>query len=219
MPTNKKSQKHGKKRSQNSHSNFKLQVQVPALRVRLPYSFYTTITEGAAGLGASYSFAVNSAFDPDFSGGGLQPLGLDQYAQFYGRYRVVAMHAEVVMVNRTTTPQYVGAYLSPQSTLPAVAAAWPVVNTTSRSRFVQGNTGGNSAAKFIMRARLEDVFGVTKRQFLEEADFQAIVTNSPARIAYLHLFTIGRSAIAIADFSVKLYMDVEFSQSVALSLS
>lgn len=219
MAGKRNSKKNKQQKQKSSHANYRMMVQVPNLRVTLPYFFNTSIAEAGAGLGVAYSFSVNSAFDPDFSGGGLQPLGYDQYAQFYGRYRVTSFRAVVTFSNRTVTPQMVGVYVSPQSTLPAVAAAWPVVNSSARSRLIQGNTGGNSNATFNIRSNMFGDLGLTPSQFKGEADFQALISNSPARLLYLHVFTFGRSAIANTDFAISLYMNVEFSQPVALSLS
>lgn len=208
-----------KKGGKNPHANLGMQVQVPQLRVTLPYFFYSGITESATGLGAFYSFSVNSLFDPDFSGGGLQPLGFDQYAQFYGRYRVTGVKASVTFSARTSAPCIVGMYFTPQSTLPAVPSAWPVVNRTSRFATICSNTGGPAVHTFTQNASLPDVFGITRPEFTNEMDFAALMTNSPARLAYLHLFTIGRGAVASVDFTIKLDMQAELSQPVSLSLS
>jgi len=40
-------------------------------------------------VGANYLFRCNSIFDPDQSGIGHQPMGHDQYAQFYNNYTVI----------------------------------------------------------------------------------------------------------------------------------
>lgn len=203
----------------NPHANLGMQVQVPQLRVRLPYFYNGTLTEAAAGLGIFYTFAINSVFDPDFTGGGLQPLGLDQYAQFYGRYRVTSSRAIVEFSSRTGSPIIVGAYFSPQSTLPAAPNSWPVVNKSAVSKLIAANSGGLSTASFQMRQALPDLFGVTRSEFLNEMDFAALNTNSPVRQGYLHVFTIGRAGVSVTDFAIRLYFDVEFSQPVSLSLS
>lgn len=217
---NRKQNKKGSRKGRtNPHANLGMQVQVPQLRVRLPYYYFGTLVEAAVGVGAAYTFAINDVFDPDFTGGGLQPLGLDQYAQFYGRYRVCSAKAVVSFSSRTGSPIVVGAYFSPQSTLPAVPSAWPVVNNSAKSALIAANTGGLSAVQFNMAKSLPDMFGVTRSEFLNEMDFAALVTNSPVRRGYLHVFTIGRAGVSTTDFTATLYMDVEFSQPVSLSLS
>lgn len=217
---NKKVQHKNNKSKQQSHANFKMLVQVPQLRVRLPYYTFLAMNEGVAGAGTSYSFAINNIFDPDFTGGGLQPLGFDQYAQFYGRYRVTGFSAEVTYSNRIPVAEVVGVYFSPQSTLPSVPSAWPVVNSTSQSKLI-GSLDGMGTVQFKVKANLPDVFGVTANEYRDDMDFAATTVTGPARQGYMHVYLFGRSGSTVAsvDFTVKLYYDVEFSQSVALSLS
>jgi hypothetical protein len=50
------------------------------------------------GLPNSYLFVGNSVFDPDFSGTGSQPLGFDQLAGLYSRYRVLGSTITVDMM-------------------------------------------------------------------------------------------------------------------------
>lgn len=213
------------KRSKNARrgapptGNYKLLVQVPALRVRLPYSFQSSMTEGAAALGNVYTFRINDVFDPDFTGGGLQPLGFDQYTQMYGRYHVMGFTAEVTYATRTAYPIFVGMYYSPQSTTPASAVAWFVVNETVKVGMLGANVGGNNVLVLKSKANIPRILGVTSSEYRSDQDFSAIVTNSPARLGYLHVFVVGRSNVATVDFSVRLYYDVEFSQPVSLSMS
>lgn len=213
--------KHGgksKRGGNGSRSNYRLQVQVPALRVRLPYSYQGALVESAAALGVAYSFRINDVFDPDFSGGGLQPLGLDQYAQFYGRYHVWGFRYEVTFSTRTQAPIYVGCHFAAQSTLPAVAIAWFVTNGTVKTKALGGTTGSNNVVVIRGRANIPDVLGVKMKEYSDQ-DFSAAVAASPARPAYLHVWTVGRTTVATTDISVRLWYDTEFSQPVALGMS
>lgn len=204
----------------NPHHNYMDMVQVPALRVTLPYYAYLGIVESVIiGSGSYHTFAINNAFDPDFTGGGLQPLGFDQYSQFYGRYKVKGFNAEISFQNATNSGILVGAYFSPQSTLPAVPLAWPVVNTTSRSMQLATSTGGPSIGVINLQANLAEVFGVTPNEYASDMDFAATTSTGPARQAYLHVYIIGRAVLANANVAIKLNYDTEFTQSVALSLS
>jgi hypothetical protein len=197
-------------------------VVSPHLRITMPYAQSGALTEAAANLGAYQSFALNSAFDPDFSGGGLQPLGYDQYAQFYGRYRVLGIRVEVSVSNGSATvPILGGIYCSPQSTLPAVATAWRVQPTPStKSKFLSPNAGGTPVAVFRANVPLAMVFGVTTKEFTDDQDFSANFLSSPARLAYMHVWIQGvAGAVASAYWSVRIWQDIELSQAVALSLS
>lgn len=209
----------GQRSSAGAHRNFGLQVQVPALRVRLPYSYQGSIVESSAALGGSYTFKINDVFDPDFSGGGLQPLGFDQYSQFYGRYHVHGFRYEVTFSTRTAAPIYIGTHLSPQSTLPAVAIAWFVQNRTVRTAGLGGTSGSSNVRVLRGTANLPDTFGITRQEYLSDQDFTATTSASPSRVAFLHIWVVGRTVVATSDISVRLWYDVEFSQPVALSMS
>lgn len=50
-----------------------------------------------------YYFRGNSLFDPDFSGIGGQPTGLDQWANFYNKYKVYASKIQVTFLAAATT--------------------------------------------------------------------------------------------------------------------
>lgn len=49
-------------------------------------------------VGANYLFRCNSIFDPDQSGVGHQPMGHDEYAQFYNNYTVIGSKITVRFV-------------------------------------------------------------------------------------------------------------------------
>lgn len=48
---------------------------------------------------SKYTFRMNSILDPDYSGGGHQPIGRDQWATLYNRYYVYAVSFDVWINN------------------------------------------------------------------------------------------------------------------------
>lgn len=196
------------------------QVQQRATRVVLPWSWSASLGETAAGAGGSYTFAINNCFDPNFTGAGSQPLGFDQYAALYGRYRVLSVKFEIVAGNRTALPEQFGYFTSPQSTLSADPNAWSVQNKSARMTMLSPNTAGPAVAHFRGNADMAGLFGVTRAEFEIEHDFVAATGAGPTRAAYLHLFVRGVSGtIATYDYTIRLWMTTEFSNPVALSLS
>jgi hypothetical protein len=223
MP-NRKISKNGKvqKRKGKALINYgpSFHAQQRAVRVLLPWSWTTSLAEAAAGGGAFYSFAVNSAFDPNFTGVGAQPLGFDQYSALYGRYRVLGVRYRVLAGSRTAAPIRVGVYPSAQSTLPADVPAWPIQNQWAKVKMLGTNTGSNNVADIGSRINISAVMGVTQNEFITEHDFSALTSASPARLCYLHFWiTCNTGVIAAVDFSMMFWMEVEFIQPVALSLS
>lgn len=182
------------------------------------------IYEAAAGSGVSYTFSLNSVFDPDFSGSGNQPIGLDQWAQFYGRYRVIKVRFTLYIVNLSTSVKLVaGCYASPQSTLPANPTSWMAqsdLGTKTRCVVLSTQGGGRDVTTIKGVVHLPKVFGVTQKEYTSEMDFAALITNSPARQAYLHMWILGdASAVGSAKIYTVFEYDTELSQPVALSVS
>lgn len=63
---------------------------IPASRiVNMAYSMRGGLSCGLGGVPAKHAFNLNSIFDPDYSIIGHQPLGHDQWANFYERYQVL----------------------------------------------------------------------------------------------------------------------------------
>jgi len=55
--------------------------------VRLKYATMPILGNGTTTIG-SHTFNTNSIFDPDYTAGGHQPMGYDQWAAIYQKYRV-----------------------------------------------------------------------------------------------------------------------------------
>lgn len=60
------------------------------MRVRLCYNERITSAGGGTVPIVDFVFRGNSPFDPQFALGGGQPMGFDQWAAFYRKYRVIA---------------------------------------------------------------------------------------------------------------------------------
>lgn len=72
-----------------------------SVRVALKYSQIVAFTGSAAP--AAQTFAINSLFDPDFSGTGHQPSFFDFWSSAYSRYCVLGASAILWIENETTT--------------------------------------------------------------------------------------------------------------------
>lgn len=198
-----------------------LPVQQRALLVTFPWQWSATLAEVATGgTGAFYTLAVNNAYDPNFTGVGLQPLGFDQYSALYSRYRVIRVRYEIDVANRGANPLRYGCYPSPQSTLPADPNAWTIQNAATQVKLMSASTGGMAVGRLSGSIDLPKLFGLTKSEFLNEHDFSAIISAGPARVGYLQFFITGLTAtVADVNYTVRLYMTTELSAPVALGLS
>lgn len=89
MPYRKKSQKTKKRRSNRLTLYVSPKQIVPdTIIVSMRYNDTVLIDPAAAGISNSHVFRANSIFDPDYTGAGHQPLGRDQWYEFYRHYCV-----------------------------------------------------------------------------------------------------------------------------------
>lgn len=199
-----------------------ISAQQSVMRIVFKYDAFFTLTEATAGAGAIYSFRLNSLFDPDLTSTGKQPLGFDQYAAIFSRYRVVKVSFDVTyMGNDFTTPrpQRVGFMVTPSSTVPSDPEAWPAQLFSKSAVMASPNLKPPRLASSIS---LPQIFGIKKSEF-HDNDYASITGANPTRIAYLHVFNSGLSgssgagAIAIAVVNIRFH--TEMFDRVPLGLS
>lgn len=78
------------------------------MRVRMRYTQHNTLASGGVSVYDGLVFRGNSIFDPDFTAVGHQPLGHDQWAQFFRRYRVLSSKMVVKCASDNNAPVAVG---------------------------------------------------------------------------------------------------------------
>lgn len=73
---------------------------LPFRTVRLRYSEMYTLT-AAGTVGNYWGFRINSLYDPDYSFGGHQPMGRDQWAALYNEYRIRRWFCNITLANQS----------------------------------------------------------------------------------------------------------------------
>jgi hypothetical protein len=187
----------------------------PRQTVTVSYSSTATLTEAAAGAGAYRTFTLNNLFDPDFTAVGTQPVGYDQLSNIYSRFRVLRVGIRVTAMGLSSNA-YVGSYPSSQSTLPASFQAY-ADQPMARSALVQA---GGPTTRFYLNVNLWDVFGVTKEEYLIDADFSHLSTSGPARVCYLQTWIQGLlGVVGSPAFETRFTYQVEVSAPLSLNVS
>ncbi len=158
-----------------------------------------------SGVLSVYTFNSNGLYDPDQTGTGHQPLGFDQYAAQYNRYRVLKMDYQVTFGNpavsyssfRCTVAHVNG------STVPSSPAMFEIPYSK------QGVVGtyGNALT-------LRGSFNLTKlnadpAKYRIDDRYSALVTGNPTEVMYCHL-AIMPNASATLRVHVKFVYHVEF---------
>lgn len=167
----------------------------PTMSVKLKYTETKTMFSGAAGLtGSLRTFRLNSLYDPNYAVGGDQPYGYDQLATLYKKYKVNGALLEVVF----TDPDQDGMFVAVQLQTPS-ASDTALTNKSSAVLREQPMTvvrtiqnSGKQRAVIKQYIPLSTVSGITKLQFMADADlFSAVTTTNPV--------TVPRAQIAVGS--------------------
>lgn len=143
--------------------------------VKLKYCDEVQFTSGIVSE-LSQVYRGNSIFDPDFTGAGHQPLGHDQWAGFYKRYRVVACAISCKFTQFTTAgnTHHIVVLPSNESTVdnfqPSCEQVGSVTGTTSSSN-------GKACAYLRSFVRTSDIKGSTN--LANDKDLEALFGNNP----------------------------------------
>lgn len=152
------------------------------------YSTKFSIDPATLGVVSLYQFRLNSLFDPDLTGVGTQPVGFDQYAALYEKYRVYEASYKVCFYNTSTTrPIIVGCQSCDDSS-----------TTTDLERIIQNGQcewdlltpAGGSHDKIIFTGTIDlaSAQGQTKAQFWSDDVNEALMSANPTEAYTLNCF-------------------------------
>jgi hypothetical protein len=194
-----------------------VRVGFPANRtVNLVYcdTFDVSSAYGAQGL---FQFAINDAYDPNYTSTGHQPMGFDQWALFYNHYVVETCAYELSVVTAdTSTPMTYVVQLSDDQTIPT---------TTSTLIELGGQpelyAPGTPPHIFRGEVNFSKFFNRGSSIAVDDA-LRAPVTTSPTERCFLSFCTYAVNS-ALASVSsraiIKLTMRVRFMEPKDLAPS
>lgn len=183
--------------------------------VRLPY--VESLNRAPATFQDDYQFNLNSLFDPNRTGTGHQPLGYDQWATFYNRYRVLRVFARASVVNNGTIPV--------RFTLAATnsTTGLTVLNSEEQPYSVSGIVGintGASVAEIGCIVNLPALNGRTPGQYSGSDNTAATFGATPAEQQILHFFAASIDGSNIVyQTNVRLVYEVELFDPLELAES
>ncbi len=134
-----------------------------------------------------YQFQT-SCFDPNLTGVGHQPLGFDQWATFYTKYRVHGIKYEFTFINTSTTMQ-ADAIVLPKNASTVTTSQNTLWERPYTKRKILGVEGSGEAIKklygYLNPAR---VLGFSKLQYNTDDLTHALVGASPSTMAFLQFY-------------------------------
>lgn len=184
---------------------------------KLRYGAASLNFTATTGLVGTYVFTANGLFDPNITGGSLQPAGFQQLMSLYEHYVVSSSRISVLFTNNSTQPCIVGIALEPDvtaSTDPANMLELPY------EQVVQLEPAGvyGSTKTLSMSASMSKYFGVNVN--VDTALYRGDSLSNPQEQAYFHLKTYGlKGASSDVFFQVKIESDAWFTEPRELSPS
>ncbi len=156
-------------------------------RVKMIYVQRVSL-DPTAGLLAVNVFRANSLFDPDFSGVGHQPMGFDDMAYLYEKYRVFSVSMKVTFTNADTT------YYAVSGIHNGVHEETPVpdpldMREQNRTRWRQlapthASVQGNESATVTYSCKPWKSLHTAYK----DKNYASFVTGNPAEVCYIYVF-------------------------------
>lgn len=191
------------KKKLNVTSGFRSQDPFPdQMRTKLVFCQRNQVNP--AGLVSSYTYNLNSLYDPDVTGVGTQPMYYDQLCSStgpYQRYRVYSCKYEIIISNLNTPARYsVCAYGNspPADVDDATENAWGkggIINSMT--------SGGGSIKKITGYVSLKKLLGESVEDDRDQALYNASPSNS-ARLAVQLESLDSATNMTSVNFTVRL---------------
>lgn len=198
----------------------KANVVPDRLIVKLPY-FNASSLVASAGIPLDTQFRLNSIYDPEVSVavGQTQPLGVDQWANFYNRYRVIGVSVKVTARNAGGDAAYVGMVANNDTGNLLTEAAYEQSRTTMK--MVGATSGGHDVCVLKKWYNLANLTGRPKSAYISDDRYQAQFDADPAEAIHLHLCTqpVSASVSLNMHYSIRMVYLVELFDRKALAQS
>jgi hypothetical protein len=174
--------------------------------VRLRYAETVTVaTTSSVDTASTYSFRLNSLYDPNYTGTGHQPYQFDQLTPIYNNYLVNKAEFKVTIRSDFTTTGVFGGVSVFVDTNVSDSAQGKVLSELREKAVTQVRclaTQGNRANWPILQGSVDmaRVFGVTQVAYQGELNtFGAVYNANPSRTAYLELCLVDPGANTSSD--------------------
>lgn len=191
------------------------------MMTKLVYTSQYFLQDLVGGVGMLQSMRGNSIYDPDQTGTGGQPLGRDQWANFYNYYKVHGSKIEVTAFSLGT----IGSDLQVLSVTPDITVPTTTINAIdiiqhpySKHTYVGSSAGGSAIKKVSNYMSTKKLFGRTN---LDDDDFKSLMSANPSDQFYWRIQAVPIDETSTTDLRIMVKMTyyVEFIERVTLQNS
>lgn len=176
--------------------------------VRMRYSDDIAITFATAATASAYVLRLNSIHDPDFTGTGHQPMGHDEWVQFYEHYTVLSAKVRADFYGISSNPQQnasVGIMFSHDSNVKTNGdniieggrASWKRLGTRE---------GGPSSSTVTKYWSAKKWFG----NYNQREKYAALFGANPTEVVYAHLFGIPVAENSLANETIRVRFVIDY---------
>lgn len=171
----------------------------------LKYREYFTV----AGTVFDTLFNANSLFDPYYGVGGHQPMGFDQYATFFTRYRVLSCKIVVTCLVKTATVPLMFGVVADNS----VNAYTSMTDAPEQQKTAFKTVtpyGGPGTATLTKKWNLWTVTGVTESTYKSDDRYAGTVSANPSEQIMYHVIYANSGGSALTSGDCSFIVDLEF---------
>lgn len=200
-----------------------LQTTTPSSKnILMTFASSGSLSESAAGSGASYFFRLNSVYDPDATGVGTTATGYSTWSALYLNYKV---HKVTVRVQGTVSGLSAGSFanvvLAPvanQAVIPANKQTWKMIPGAKLRTVANNSVGGRNMFSFVANYDNAKVARLTKGQYSNDMDWSGLIGSNPARMNYVFVAVDGvyTSSVTVLAFNVQITYLVEWFNPVPM---
>lgn len=185
----------------------------PRITTKLRYNDAFSIIS-AVGVMNDYQFRLNSIYDPDMTGAGHQPLGRDQLAALYNRYRVDKVFVKVEF-SKASEGACCGHALVANNDQTNFTNPFSVIYEQSNSKIaVDSNSTAGSKSKTVLKKMytLRNITGVTSSKYKSDDAYSSPVATNPAETIQLHIINcdVLNATTTTTVMNVSMIFYVEF---------
>lgn len=184
---------------------------------KMKYAERGTVVTGGAGISGAYLYNLNSVYDPNRTGVGHQPMGRDQLALLYHRYRVFAVSWRVTFFGN---PAYHSlAVMAVNHEQSAQGQAIDTIRETARAIVKIGKA--DEPTVFTGRISLPRLNGQTAAEYRGADRFQALSGADPAELMTLQVCanTLNASVGYAFPYEIQLTYHVEWFDPLPVTQS
>lgn len=181
----------------------------PADMVILPFNYSETITiSGISGAMGDYVYRINSLYDPNYTGTGVQPLYYDQWTYMYSNYLVNAVAYELTYYTANTVPSQLCVLMARAPTISGMTNITDVTTKNMASKIIL-ITPDNSTALAKGYAKINAIMGVNKKEYADNPEIYGAVYNAnPTEPAYMHI--LAQAMDYTSSISITLNVRLKF---------